>query len=200
MNFTNSTNYKIKVELRYDSRGPIGTYGIDCTGKCLYAQNAKCDSVTGDCVCPAGWNLFVVVVTITVSFICVLLLVLTYLLLWRYLKHRHNRSSHDDVVETRSVQGHFNESNYYSDILDDQLQDIRGTSSGMIENDNLQYRFQRTTNREHGYQNIAQSLSNIHLFEEEYYNSYCSLQHENEDYLNPYCALRFERRVHSSFF
>ncbi|CAC5368932.1 MEGF10_11 [Mytilus coruscus] len=219
MDFANSTYDKIKVELRYDSMCPIGKYGINCTGKCLCAQDAKCDSVTGDCVYPAGWfgdnsrmechlgyydynnnyncsktcvcidgalcntksgicecedntscinirkklipsnissnymnrNLFIVVVTITVSFNCVLLLVLTYLLLWRYLKHRHNRSSHDNVIETRSVQGHYNESNHYSEIRDDQLQDIRRTSSGMIENDNSQYRFQQTTNREHGY-------------------------------------------------
>lgn len=140
------------------------------------------------------------VIAVGVSLICIFLLVLTYLLRWRYLKNRHNGSRHDNVVETRSVQGYYNESNHYSEIHDDQLQDIRRTCSGMIENDYSQYISQGTTNIEHDYQNNAQSLSNINMSEDQYHNSYCSLQYENDDYLNPYCALRFERRVNSCTF
>ncbi|CAC5390178.1 unnamed protein product [Mytilus coruscus] len=192
----------------------------NCSGTCVCNDGATCNNHSGICECKnktscinikkkqipkdntstvyVNRNLFIVVATLSVSIVCVLLLALTYLLLGRYLKHRLNRSSQNDGNETHIVQGHYDEINHYSETRDNELHDMR--SSGVIENDNLQYRFQRTTNREHGYQNNAQALSNINMFEEQYHNMYCSLQLINEDYLNPYCALRFERRVKSCIF
>ncbi|CAG2222705.1 unnamed protein product [Mytilus edulis] len=190
-----------------------------CSNTCICNDGALCNTISGICECkgnPSCINVrnkpipnntstiyinrdvLILVVTVAVSLICVLLLALTYLLLGRYLTHRRNRSSQHIDNATDSIQGLYNESHYYSEIHDDQLDNIR--SSRMIENDNPQNRFQQTTNGEHGYQNNAQLLSNIDMFEEQRPNSYCSLQHIHDDYLNPYCALRFERRVHSCMF
>ncbi|CAG2246487.1 unnamed protein product [Mytilus edulis] len=177
---------------------PSGRYGVNCKEECNCTYDAVCDPVTGDCLCPAGRNLFIVVVVLSVSLVCVLLLALTYLLCGRYLKHRLNQNNQNDGNETDIVHEHYNEINHYSEIRDDQLHDIR--SSGMIESDHPQSRMQGTSNKEHRYQNNAQLLSNIDMFEEQRPNSYCSLQHIHDDYLNPYCALRFERRVHSCMF
>lgn len=34
---------------------PAGTYGVNCAEECVCGENAKCDPVTGDCLCSAGW-------------------------------------------------------------------------------------------------------------------------------------------------
>lgn len=129
---------------------------------------------------------------VIISVVCVPLLVLTPIVLLVHLKYRNRRS------DQNNVQGHYHEINLYSEIHDDDLQDMTGTSTAIIEDFPTDNRFQHT-NREHAYQNNAQSLPNINVISEQYLNPYCSLQHANDDYLNPYCALRFERRVKSCF-
>lgn len=140
-------------------------------------------------VCYRGFylNSFVII-----SVVCVPLLVLTAIVLLVHLKFRNRRR------DRNNFQGHYNEINLYSEIRDDDLQDMIGTNTAITEDFPTDNRFQ-ITNREHAYQNNAQSLPNMNIISEQYLNPYCSLLHTNDDYLNPYCALRFERRVKSCF-
>ncbi|XP_071178090.1 multiple epidermal growth factor-like domains protein 10 [Mytilus edulis] len=192
----------------------------NCSETCACNDGATCNKHTGICECEDKTScinikkkqipkdststiyinrpLFIVVVTLSIVIVCVLLLALTYMLFGRYLNHTTNRGSQHNGNETQIVHGHYNESNHYSEIRDDQLHDIRRTNSGIVENDLSQNRFQQTPNGEH--QNNVRSLLNINILEEQHNYSYCSLHHENDDYLNPYCALRFERRANSCIF
>lgn len=124
--------------------------------------------------------------------VCVPLLLLTFLvLLWHWQYRRQRRSQNTD-------QRHYHEINLYSEIREDELQDITGTRTATGQDLPTDNRFQLTY-REYENQSDARSLPNISMGSEQYSNPYCSLQQANEDYLNPYCALRFERRVKSCF-
>ena len=37
---------------------PEGFYGIGCQQRCLCSNGGRCDHVTGDCNCTAGWTGF----------------------------------------------------------------------------------------------------------------------------------------------
>lgn len=124
---------------------------------------------------------------------CVPLLLLTSLVLVWHRKYRRQQS------DQNNDQRHYHEINLYSEIREDELQDITSTRTAITGNDLHTDNIFQLINREYENQNNGQSLPNIYMREEQYLNPYCSLQQTNDDYLNPYCALRFERRVKSCF-
>ncbi|CAC5396932.1 unnamed protein product [Mytilus coruscus] len=181
-------------------------YSLNCSESCKCKTGSMCDKQSGICECkdvnfcmnvmkqqiPKNGtstnheNRSSFIVLVTVSVVCLLLLMLKCLLLIIHWKHRTRHTN-----ETRNEQGHYDEVNLYSEIRDDQLDGAIRTNTDLTEHFQSEQSVPQMTTH------FAISLPNISTIEDEYLNPYCSVQTENNDYLNPYCALRFERRVNS---
>ncbi|CAG2244975.1 unnamed protein product [Mytilus edulis] len=156
----------------------------NCSETCECTKGAICNKQSGICQCTNSSEIFHSICNSLC--VCVPLVLLTSLvLLWHWKYRRQQRGQNND-------QRHYHEINLYSEIREDELQDITATRTDITGDDlHTENRFQ-LINREYENQNNAQSLPNIHMLEEQYLNPYCSLQYANDDYLNPYCALSIQ--------
>ncbi|VDI82791.1 Hypothetical predicted protein, partial [Mytilus galloprovincialis] len=164
------------------------SYNFNCSETCICRNETFCNPRSGICeysdetLCknitkkptpknPTDRQSVPVITLVNVSAIGMPMLLFTCLLLIKHCKHQFQHSPKDSEAISDQTYGN----DIYCEINIEQLKDQTSVNSLGTGNFNTEKNCQQTTEENHRHINIAKSLPNFLMYEEQYLNPYCSL-------------------------